>query len=214
MERDTVWAVVDRERAGLADALDDLTPQEWERPSLCAGWRVRDVAAHLTMGPTTGPGTVLAQLVRARGSFNRMVHDTAVRKACQPVSETVGQLRSIIGSRRLVLGTTYQEPLLDILVHGQDMLLPLGRARPMPPPAARVAAQRIWTMPFPFWARRRLRGYRLTATDLPWAVGEGELVEGPIESLVLLLTGRPAGLPRLTGDGAARLAEAIGGTVA
>jgi uncharacterized protein (TIGR03083 family) len=63
MDRDEVWRAIDAERVSLADLLDSLGEQEWEIPSLCAGWRVRDVAAHLTLARTaalsqlSGPGT-------------------------------------------------------------------------------------------------------------------------------------------------------------
>ncbi len=56
-------------------------------------------------------------------------------------------------------------------------------------------------MGWPFWARRRLRGLRLTAVDTTWTVGDGADVRGPIAAMLLLLTGRPAALPQLTGDG-------------
>jgi hypothetical protein len=62
---------------------------------------------------------------------------------------------------------------------------------------------------FAFGGRRRLRGFRLTASDVEWSAGAGATVEGPIEALLLLLTGRTAGLPRLTGDGAAALAQRL-----
>ena len=84
------------------------------------------------------------------------------------------------------------EPLIDVLVHGQDIALPLGRTRPMPTAAAAAAAQRAWDMGFPFRARKRLAGLRLAATDADWAVGSGEPVEGPIAALLLLVTGRDA----------------------
>jgi uncharacterized protein (TIGR03083 family) len=93
------------------------------------------------------------------------------------------------------------EPLLDILVHGQDIALPLGRIRPMPTAAATAAAQRVWDMGFPFRARKRLAGLRLTATDADWTVGSGAGVEGPIAALLLLATGRDAAVQQLTGDG-------------
>ncbi len=41
MREDEVWQVIDEERASMADLFDDLTPAEWETPSLCDGWRVR-----------------------------------------------------------------------------------------------------------------------------------------------------------------------------
>ena len=86
MSRDEVWQAIDGERASLADLLDSLSEQEWEAPSLCAGWRVRDVAAHLTLAQM-GLFPAVVAAVRARGNFNRMVHDTAVRQARRPVRE-------------------------------------------------------------------------------------------------------------------------------
>ncbi len=92
--------------------------------------------------------------------------------------------------RRLAPTTSPREPLLDLLVHGQDIALALGRRREMPPAAARDAADRVWTMRVPPrpWP---LPKARLVATDVVWTRGEGEEVRGPIAALLLLLTGRP-----------------------
>src|SRR5215213_8131587 len=35
------------EREALLDLLADLTPEEWGRPTICPGWSVQDIAAHL-----------------------------------------------------------------------------------------------------------------------------------------------------------------------
>jgi uncharacterized protein (TIGR03083 family) len=101
--------------------------------------------------------------------------------------------------------TNYRNILFDILVHGQDIALPLGLRRDMPVEAARAGATRVWTMGWPFWANRRLRGFRLTATDTTWTSGKGADIRGPIDAMLLLLTGRPAALPRLAGDGVPEL---------
>jgi hypothetical protein len=78
----------------------------------------------------------------------------------------------------------------------------------MPLDAAREGAERVWQMGWPFWARRRLRGLRLTATDIDWSAGEGAEVRGPVQALLLLLTGRTkAALPQLSGPGTERLAD-------
>jgi hypothetical protein len=58
-----------------------------------------------------------------------------------------------------------------------------------------------------FHARKKLAGYRLVADDTPWAAGQGHEIRGPIGALLLLLTGRPAALPQLSGPGAAGLRE-------
>ena len=210
MERDQVWQAIDDERASLAALLDDLSEQEWETPSLCAGWRVRDVAAHLTLAQMgVLPGVVAA--VRARGNFNRMIHDTAVRQARRPTREYAPRLRAMAGSRRKAPGVSHLEPLIDVLVHGQDIAIPLGRPRPVPEEAAMAAADRVWPNLFPWRAERKLRGFRLAATDCSWTAGEGVLIEGPIAAILLLLTGRPAGLAQLAGPGAADLRGMIRG---
>jgi uncharacterized protein (TIGR03083 family) len=204
-----VWAAVGAERAGLADLLHDLADDEWAQPSLCTGWRVRDVAAHVTLA-TARVRDVAVPALKARGNFDRMVHDTAVDRAAAPTPELVAAVRAMVGSRRTAPGVTHLEPLIDVLVHGQDIAVPLGRARPMPIAAAAAAATRVWTMRWPFTvafdARRRLAGLRLEADDAEWAAGDGDRVDGPIEALLLLLTGRVAAArDRLRGPGVARL---------
>lgn len=208
LDVDTVWSVVDAERLGLAELLEGLSEEQWERSSLCTGWRVRDVAAHLTLAHT-GAVTAAMGLARARGSFDRMVRDTARRHAAVPTGRLIAELRAMVGSRRLAPGVSYLEPMLDVLVHGQDIAIPLGLPRRVPVDAAAAAATRVWNMGRPmsraFRARSRLRGLRLVATDADWSVGEGHRVEGSIEALLLLLTGRTAALDRLSGPGVARV---------
>ena len=48
MDSNTVWQHIDSERTRLADLLESLPPAAWEQPSLCRGWSVRDVGAHLS----------------------------------------------------------------------------------------------------------------------------------------------------------------------
>jgi len=100
---------------------------------------------------------------------------------------------------------THLEPLIDILVHGQDIAIPLARPRPVPAPAAATAATRVWSMRWPFAAQRKLRGLRLVATDHPWSAGQGRLVEGPMAAILLLVTGRRAALLQLSGPGVAEI---------
>jgi uncharacterized protein (TIGR03083 family) len=209
LDRAAVWAAIDAERSSLADLLDELTEEEWNHLSLCEGWRVRDVAAHLTFA-TARVRDVAGPVLRARGNFDRMVCDSAVDRATAPTAELVAAIRAMVGSRRRAPGVTHLEPLIDVLVHGQDVAVPLGRRRAMPLDAAAAAATRVWTMRWPFTiafgARRRLAGLRLEATDADWAAGTGDRIEGPVEGLLLLLTGRVAAAgDRLSGPGVARL---------
>ncbi|CAL9347750.1 hypothetical protein SUDANB108_00397 [Streptomyces sp. enrichment culture] len=190
LDTDEIWRLVDRERSSLADLLESLSPEEWDAPTRCGDWRVRDVAAHLTIAARYSRGRVVREMVRARGDWNRMIHDSAVREAARPVAGIAADLRSIVGSRRLAPTTSPHEPLLDLLVHGQDIALAVGRTRDMPRVAARDAAERVWTMRVPPrpWP---LPKARLAATDIDWTRGSGPEVRGPIGALLLLLTGRP-----------------------
>jgi uncharacterized protein (TIGR03083 family) len=203
MDRETSWQVIAEQRLGLADLLDGMADEDWDAASLCAGWRVRDVAAHIALAPQVPSAWSMAvEGVRARGSFHRLNHDLAVRHANDRTGrQTVAELRQYADSRRLPVLTNYRNVLFDVLVHGQDIAIPLGRTWPMPLDAARAAVERVWTMGWPFRARRRLRGVRLSATDSDWTVGDGPDVRGSTGALLLLLTGRTVTLPELTGDG-------------
>ena len=189
MNRDEVWQTIDAERLSLADLFDDLSAEEWETASLCADWRVRDVAAHLTLAHM-GMLPAVLEMLRARGNLNRMIRDTAMRQARLPTGQYAVLLRGMIGSRKTAPGVTDLEPLIDVLVHGQDIAIPLSRTRPMPAQAAATAATRVWPMRWPFHAERRLSGLRLVATDHSWSAGQGLQVEGPIAAILLLVTGR------------------------
>jgi uncharacterized protein (TIGR03083 family) len=202
MDLDEAWQAIDAQRLALADVLDQLTEREWHHPSLCDGWTVRDVAAHLTLQQLTA-GQAVVQLIRFPRGPNRSIQLAARHRAALPTEQLVEAIRDMVGSRRHNVGVTHRETLIDVVVHGQDITVPLGRPLPVPPPAAEEAATRVWNIGWPFRARKRFAGFRLVATDATWAVGAGRRVEGPMTALLLLLTGRLVVLPQLSGDGAA-----------
>jgi uncharacterized protein (TIGR03083 family) len=141
------------------------------------------------------------ELVRSAG-VNAAIHSMASRHPHQPVERIVAEIRDRIGIWRPLPTVTYRESAIDYLVHSQDIAVPLGRALAMPTDVAAVAAERIWRSPRMFHARRRFAGYRFVATDADWSAGRGQEVTGPIGAILLLLTGRRAGLDRLAGPGA------------
>jgi uncharacterized protein (TIGR03083 family) len=208
MDTEQRWHVIEQQRLAIADLLDGLTTEQWESPSLCTGWRIRDVAAHLTtVCQPPLPGALLIDLIRARGSFHRLNTLASRRRARRSTEQLVADLRAHAASRKVPVVSNDRNVLFDLLVHGQDIAVPLGVDLPMPPEAAAAGATRVWSMGWPFWADRRLRGMRLTATDVDWSVGSGAEVSGPIRGLLLLLTGRTStAAPLLSGDGAAHLA--------
>ena len=109
-----------------------------------------------------------------------------------PSTQAAQILRESVGSTCRPFGTTATEPLVDVLVHAHDMTIPLGIEWDSPVEAAAAAAQRVWTMGFPWWPRRRLGGVELVATDCDWRAGSGDPVRGRVQDLLLLVTGRTA----------------------
>lgn len=207
MDAETRWLRIEAERTSLADLLAALSPEQWEAQSLCSQWRVRDVAAHVAMTPTEpSVGAMVTGLVKARGDLWAMGRDVARVHAERPTDEIVHELRRDAALRTLPFVTNAKNALLDVVVHGQDIAVPLGIDRDVPTDAGVAAFERAWSMGWPFWARRRTRGTRLVATDAPVDVGEGDVVEGTLADLLLLVTGRTeAASRRLAGPGLARL---------
>ena len=153
------------------------------------------------------PRTVLS-IIRHRG-MNGAIHAMACRHAELPVEIIVGEICDRIWVWRPLPAVTFRETAIDYLVHGQDIAVPLGRTLPMPTGLAVIAADRVWSRPRTFHARKNLAGYRLVADDAPWAAGRGQEIRGTTGTLLLLLTGRPAALRQLSGPGAMALRESL-----
>ncbi|UVS77555.1 maleylpyruvate isomerase family mycothiol-dependent enzyme [Actinokineospora sp. UTMC 2448] len=178
------------ERLSLADFLDALTDAEWRAPSLCPGWTVHDVAAHMTLSTRTGWRECIVGAIRARGDFNRMVARAATERAARfDRVELVAQLRETAGSPRRAPGSGLLDPLVDALVHGQDVARALGRVREMPEEQTVAALEHVLASRF-YGARKRFRTIRLVATDADWTSGTGEARHAPLGDLLLAATGR------------------------
>lgn len=209
-DSDATWSAIDDQRRRTADLLEQLTEQQWRQSSLCRGWTVRHVAAHLTLQQqrVRDVTTFVARnpTMLRHVTLNRTIHHSAVLQSQLPTQEIIHRIRAMIGSRRHNAFVTPLETLTDILVHSQDIAVPLGLDLTVVPTASALAATRRWdtrgTWLAMVFRALPLKGYRLTATDTDWARGEGPQIAGPIGALLLLLTGRPAALAQLSGEGA------------
>jgi uncharacterized protein (TIGR03083 family) len=176
-ELDAVWAGVDDQRARTARMLEGLAPGQWDHASLCDGWTVRHVAAHLTL-QRQRPRDALGFVVRHPGllrtlSLNAFIRDSAVLQArLLGTAEIIERIRGGIGSRRHNPVVTPLETLTDILVHSQDIAVPLQVPLEMRPGPSALAATRRWDTRGTWLARvnRRLplEGCSLVATDVDW----------------------------------------------
>ncbi len=206
MDDTTAWATIAAERRALADLLTTLTEEQWATPSLCAGWTVRHVAAHLMAGPTGSWAGFLRAMVRARGSFDRANHLLADDRARLPAATLAADLRENAGSRFTPPGMDWHAPLTDLLVHRLDITVPLGldHGRPLDPwsDALGLLTSRRAA---PAFLPRGLPELTYVATDTDWSRGTGPRVEGPVEAVALAITRRPVRLDALAGPGSETL---------
>ncbi|GAA2011164.1 maleylpyruvate isomerase family mycothiol-dependent enzyme [Nakamurella flavida] len=201
---DTFAAVAD-ERRGLADLLAGLTPAQQVVPSLCGSWRVHDVLAHLVMPLQVSLPRFALTMVACRGDFDRANDRLTRAQARTPFDELVVILRRKADSRFTPPGSGPEAPLADLLVHGSDIRRPLGLTRDIPPERSAAALTFLTGRPgAAFVARGTTTGLRFEAADLEWSHGDGPVVRGPADALLLALTGRQAA-PDVTGDGVAIL---------
>lgn len=201
-DSDSYWSAVRTTRLRIADLLEQLTAAEWEQQSLCRDWRVRDVAGHIALIPTLTTWDMVAVAPRALFNPDRINTVLARRNGSRDPADLVAAVRSHAGTRRTAKVLDTRDALFDVIVHGQDIAVPLDRQLPVPAEHSREGLRRVWAMGWPFHAERRLAGYALRATDTDWSVGDGPEIAGPALALLLLSTGRTACLDALQGDGA------------
>ncbi|GAA3487108.1 maleylpyruvate isomerase family mycothiol-dependent enzyme [Streptomyces cremeus] len=201
-----VWPLVHAERAALLIDLDRLDDAQWEKQSLCAGWTVHDVAAHLAdTWKTTRLGFVAA-MVRARFDFDRQNAAGVARERRATPQETLEELRQAAG-RRSTPPAPLDTRLVEEVVHGEDIRRPLGLMHTYAPEAV-VRALRLQTRTSASLggARERVAGVCLTATDsAAVTIGDGPEVSGTALALLLAVSGRKSALDELEGPGVAVL---------
>lgn len=204
-------SMIRTERLALIDFLETLSPADWAVPSLCAGWTVQDVAAHLASASGMGVGELLAVSARAGFRPNRVNLESARRWSQRGPRFILDQLRRNAEEGRRPMGTTQLMALTDSLCHADDIRYPLGRTAPLDGESFALVAGALAGQRWPLTimvgghARSTVRGLRLVADDLAWSHGDGPEARGPAETWLRLLGGRRVGPDELTGPGAATL---------
>ena len=204
-EREQVFAAVAAQRRVIADLIDGLDQAQLATPSLCGGWDVKTVAAHLVSDFTDGFWGFLASGIR-HGGMNRGIDALARRRAQAPAGHIADMLRRGADHRLSPPLTGPVSGLTDVLVHGADIRLPLGLPhRPDPQDVARVIDFLAGRTQAGFFPRSRLRGIALHDEDTGRRWGRGETISGPGASVMLAVCGRTVALDGLTGPGVAIL---------
>ena len=192
------------ERSDLADLLAALPPQAWDLPTLCVGWRVRDLVAHVTMPFRYGAVRFLAELARSRGNFNLMADRCARRDGAAAPSALLKALRDNVTNPWKPPGGGYRGALTHDVIHGLDVIVPLGIDRRVPEGRLRLVLDSITAPAATKHFGTDLSGIELRADDIEWSFGSGQPLVGAAQDLALVLSGRTLPPGRLSGEHAAR----------
>jgi uncharacterized protein (TIGR03083 family) len=208
--RRRVLTTIRQERLALVERLRDLPAEDWDRPSLCAGWRIRDVLAHLTTPYLVSVPAMAREFVRHRG-VSRAMDAVAHRLADEtPPDELLAVLEANAGTPFRPPGLPLNAPLTDAIAHNADIRWALGDpvADWSDDPTRVTPVLDFLTGPLAltgFVRPGRVRGLALVADDADWRHGRGAEVRGPGLLLALGILGRAPAIDQLTGEGVARL---------
>ncbi|AGZ44661.1 hypothetical protein AFR_32005 [Actinoplanes friuliensis DSM 7358] len=187
------------ERTEQADLLAGLRPDQWDAPTLCEGWRVREVVAHLTMPFRASLGRTMLDLAKARGDFNRMADTTARHDALQlSAADLLACMRQNIDHRWKPPGGGTHGALAHQVIHGLDVTVGLGLDRRVPPERVALVLTGMKPRNIKFFGTE-LDGLQLQATDVNWTHGTGTPVRGSAQDLLLFVCGRRLPPGRLSG---------------
>jgi uncharacterized protein (TIGR03083 family) len=199
------------ELASISAFCHTLDAEQWDHPSLCAGWRVRDVIGHMSAGYTTGMPSMLVKLGRHGFNVPKTSKAESIAFASSRRPEELLAVFDSIFKQHVRKGITHfikpTESPLDHVVHHEDIRRPLGQPRVVPEDRLLAALEVAPTLSSFVGSKARSADLRLVATDVDWKHGDGPEVRGAGEALLLALTGRAVTLDELDGEGVAILQQ-------
>jgi uncharacterized protein (TIGR03083 family) len=205
---DTIRDMIAAQRAELAAVLTGLPASGWDQPSLCAGWRVREVVAHITMPFRYGRGRFMLELARSRGRFNEMADRVARRDAAEMTPADLAEaVRSNIGHPWKPPVGGFEGALAHDVIHGLDVTVPLGLDQPVPEERLRLVLPGSPADRSVRFFGVDLAGVELRADDMDWTFGSGAPLTGAAQDLLLVLCGRTLPAGRLAGAASGRFTQ-------
>lgn len=201
-----MWTTIAAERGALADDLATLSDDQWQTPSLSSDWTVQQALAHMTATAQKTPVGFVKDLLTSGFKFSAMqAKDIAAAMGASP-AETLANFRAIQHSTDAPPGPATSW-LGEAIVHAEDIRRPLGIAHDYPVDALVQVADFYKNSNMLIGTKKRIAGLTLKATDTDWTHGTGPVVEGPMLSLLMAMTGRRAALADLTGPGVEQLTQ-------
>jgi len=201
-----MWAAVHKERHALIADLAPTAAEQWMLPSLCPGWTVHDVLAHLVDSAKTTRLSFALRLILARFDFDRDNAAGVIRERAATPADTLNAFRRVANLTKTP-PAPFATRLVEAIVHGEDLRRPLGIAHHYAPEAVATALQhQLVTDVHLGGGRERASAFRIVCNDSDRWRGDGPEVKGSTLSLLLAVCGRPVDLSELTGEGAAAFA--------
>ena len=192
------------EREDFAAFLATLTPQQWEAPTLCDKWNVRQVAAHAISFDELSGGQLVGRFVKGLLVVDRINDIGVADYADRSPEQLVALIREYAHPHGLTAGFGGRIALTDNMIHQQDIRRALDIPRTIPADRLRTALEFSLYAPT-IRGAWRTRGVRLVASDSDWSHGTGAEVRGPGEALLMAMAGRRDALKDLSGAGADKL---------
>ena len=186
----TVAEEVAAELSELADLLATLPAAAWDAPSLCPGWRVREVVAHLTLPMHASAPVVILGLLRARLRWDVLADRRARLDARRTPEELLAALRAPRMQAWTPPGGGPTGALVHAVIHGLDITEALGLDRRPPAERTRLVLDGLTEPRSLSHFGVDLEGLELRADDLEWSYGAGRVVSAPAVDLALILAGR------------------------
>ena len=171
-------------------------------PSLCAGWDVKTVGAHLAVMLAGGIRRVMWLAARRGGDSDRAIDELARRSAQRSAAEIAASLRDLADHRYWRPPPRAPGLLAEVLAHSGDIRIPLGLPFELDRQATATALDFL-TGPVPIGLvpLGRLRGIRLQADDMDRTWGNGKEIRGRAAELLMAAVGRTVVLDALDGPG-------------
>lgn len=208
MSKPDLMALAEDERGELLTLLRGLTDAQWEAPSLCTDWRVRDVATHIVSYEELSIPSLARTFLRGGLRVNA-VNDVALERYASLGPEAIIDLVARnLRPRGLTSGFGGGIALTDGTIHHQDIRRALGLTRTIPHHRLQPVLDFALRAPT-LSARRNARNLKLVATDIAWTAGNGLEVSGPGEAMLMTIAGRPQALDELDGPGLATLRRRV-----
>jgi uncharacterized protein (TIGR03083 family) len=196
------WEPIKADREALADYLDGLSPDDWNKPSLCDGWSVKGVASHLLVTPTMSKGKVFFAFVGSGFNLGKMSQKQIDRMDAElTTDDIVAQTRATAGVRSAPPGLKPMGVLGEVLTHSSDISLAVGTPLDLPVEHYVIGLDYMKDVQPVLGCTKRIEGLTLRATDADWSTGDGPEVSGDAKHLLSAMTGRTAAMDDLTGDG-------------